>query len=41
MPPASADLPTSLDRRRKTVGKPVVIGLGTLIIIILLVAYFF
>jgi hypothetical protein len=32
---------TLVNRRRKTVGKPVVIGLGTLIIIILLVAYFF
>ena len=38
---ACADMPTSLDRRRKAVGRPVVIGLGTLIIILLLVAYFF
>ena len=30
-----------IHNRRKTVGRPVVIGLGTLIIIILLVAYFF
>jgi len=37
----TADVPALTQRRRKAVGRPVVIGLGTLILILLAVAYFF
>ena len=37
----TADLPTFNKRRIKVMGRPVVIGLGTLILIILAVAFFF
>jgi len=38
----TADLPSGIRQRGENhMGRPVVIGLGTLIVIILLVAYFF
>jgi len=37
----TADFSTPTHRRRNVVGRPVVIGLGTLILILIAVAYFF
>jgi hypothetical protein len=37
----AADPATITHRRRETMGRPVVIGLGTLILLLIAVAYFF